>query len=306
VAGHITQLSTTQSHLVWDNSLEPAAVVAPGDVIELTMREASGGQIDRTSEAQALGRLDFSALNPCTGPVYVTGAEPGDDLVVTIEDIATGDWGWTANIPGFGLLAADFPDAHLRISTVADGTITLMDGVDIPARPMIGTIGVAPAAPGSTPLLVPTEAGGNMDIAQINAGTRLHLPVRVSGALLSAGDAHVVQGDGEICGTGVETNATVRLRVDLVKGAAAQTPWYEHAARAPFDRWVATTGIGPDLFSAARDAARRAVDLVIRSGLDPVDAYLLLSLVGELRISEIVDVPNWVVSLHVPEIYARR
>lgn len=303
--GHVTQLSTRQSHLVWDNALEPAAVVAPGDVVELQLQDASGGQIDRDADAAAVGRLDMSAVNPCTGPVLVDGAEPGDDLVVTFDEIATASWGWTANIPGFGLLADDFPTAHLRISSVADGIVSLMAGVDIPARPMIGTIGVAPGRPGQTPLLVPTEAGGNMDIAQLGVGARLHLPVRVAGALLSAGDAHVVQGDGEICGTGVETSCTLSVRVDVVKGGGTSAPWYEHATRPASQRWVATTGIGPDLFGAARDAARRAVDLVARSGIDPIDAYLLLSLVGELRVSEIVDAPNWVVSLHIPERYAK-
>jgi formamidase len=178
-----------------------------------------------------------------------------------------------------------------------------LPGVVISSRPMIGTIGVAPSRPGRTPLLVPTEAGGNMDIPQLGVGARLHLPVHVVGALLSVGDAHAVQGDGEICGTGVETNCSLRVRVDLVKGAGASAPWYEHAAKPQSEDWVATTGIGPDLFVAARDAARRGVELVARSGLDPLDAYLLLSLVGELRVSEIVDAPNWVASLHVPARY---
>ena len=299
---HIARLSAQQSHLVWDNALPPAVVVAPGETVELQLCDASGGQIGADDDAGAVGRLDFATVNPCTGPVYVDGAEPGDDLVVTLAGVATDSWGWTANIPGFGLLADDFPQPQLRISTVSDDTVVFA-GLEIPARPMIGTIGVAPSPPGQTPLLVPTEAGGNMDIPQLGAGARLHLPVRVAGALLSAGDAHAVQGDGEICGTGVETNCTLQLRVDLVKAAATSTPWYEHAARPGAQRWAATTGIGPDLFAAARDAARRGVELVARSGLDPLDAYLLLSLVGELRISEIVDAPNWVVSLHVPSRY---
>jgi acetamidase/formamidase len=224
--------------------------------------------------------------------------------VVTIVDIATDTWGWTANIPGFGLLAEDFPDPHLRVSTISEGVVTFGPGIEIPARPMIGTIGVPPAAAGQTPLLVPTEVGGNMDIAQLRAGAQLHLPVRVQGALLSAGDTHAVQGDGEVCGTGVETSSTVRLRVDVVNGAATATPWYVHHSASTPQSWAATTGIGPDLFRAAREATRRAVDLVsARSGLEPVDSYLLLSLVGELRISEIVDAPNWVVSVHIPTSY---
>jgi acetamidase/formamidase len=296
-------LTVNQSHLVWDNTLPPAVHVQPGQEFELDLVDASGGQIGRDDGADAIARLDFAAVNPCTGPVYVDGAKPGDDLVVTLVGIATADWGWTANIPGFGLLADDFPQPHLRISTVRDGVVTVLPGIEIPQRPMIGTIGVAPAAPGKTPLLVPTESGGNMDIAQMGIGTELHLPVRVPGALFSAGDTHAVQGDGEVCGTGVETSSTLRVRIDVAGGAESTAPWYVHSARPIATDWATTIGIGPDLFVAARDAVRRAVDLVSRGGIDPIDAYLLLSLVGELRVSEIVDAPNWVASMHVPRQY---
>ena len=142
---HIARLSSDQSHLAWDNALPPAVRVAPGDTIELDVQDASGGQIGPQDGVDAVGRLDFAAVNPCTGPVFVEGADPGDELVVTILDIATEGWGWTANIPGFGLLAEDFPDPYLQISTVADGRVRLPNGLEISARPMIGTIGVAPS-----------------------------------------------------------------------------------------------------------------------------------------------------------------
>ena len=298
-------ISSDQHHLVWDNSIPPVLTAEPDDEVTLELFDSSGGQLERSDDSGAVARLDMAAVNPCTGPVFVEGAQPGDDLVVEILDIAVRDWTWTANIPNFGLLADDFPDALLRIATVHDGVVTLPSGIDIAARPMIGTIGVAPAAPGRTPLLVPTDTGGNMDIAQVGAGTTLHFPVAVRGALFSAGDPHAVQGDGEVCGTGAETAATLHVRIGVAAGAATPTPWYEHSARRAETSWRATTGIGPDLFAAARDATRRAIDLVSRSTtLDPIDAYLLLSLVGELRISEIVDAPNWVVSMHVPDTYA--
>lgn len=304
-------LASTARHLAWDNSLAPAVVVAPGDELTLELADSSGGQIARDDDASALGRFDMSVVNPCTGPVRVDGVVAGDELVVSLLDVQTRDWTWTANIPGFGLLSDDFPDPHLWISTVHEGVVSLPIGIDLPAQPMIGTIGVAPAAPGLTPLLVPTEAGGNMDIAQVGAGTTLHLPAQVDGALFSAGDAHAVQGDGEVCGTGAETAATLTVRFDVASAdgsaAALPSPWFEHSVRRAETAWVATTGIAPDLFRAARDATRRAVDLVSgRTGLAPIDAYLLLSLTGELRISEIVDAPNWVVSMHVPANFAGR
>jgi acetamidase/formamidase len=300
-------VGSAQTHLAWDNSLSPAVTVAPGDELGLELLDASGGQITPGDDERAIARLDFSAVNPCTGPVRVEGAQPGDDLVVTLLGIDSAGWGWTANIPGFGLLADDFREPYLRISKVDGDVVTFGPGVEIPARRMIGTIGVAKAAPGPSPLLVPTDAGGNMDVAQMGVGTRLHLPVEVEGALFSAGDTHAVQGDGEVCGTGVETPATLHVRLEVMPGAASQSPWYEYghtaAPTGASEPWAATTGIGPDLFAAARAATRRAVDLLAGSGLDPVDAYLLLSLVGELRVSEIVDAPNWVVSMHVPRRY---
>lgn len=294
-------LSSRQSHLAWDNRLPPAVVVAPGDEVVLELLDASGEQIGPGDDAGAIARLDFAAVNPCTGPVFVDGARPGDDLVVTILDVGTAPWAWTANIPGFGLLSADFPEAHLWVSKVAGGVVATPPGIELAARPMIGTIGVAPARPGAAPLLVPTDAGGNMDISQLGAGTVLHLPVAVDGALLSAGDTHAVQGDGEVCGTGAETPATIVVGVAVVQGAASPSPWFERARQRDEAGWTATTGIGPDLYVAAGDATRRAVELVARTtGLAPVDAYLLLSLTGELRVSEIVDAPNWVMSMHVP------
>lgn len=293
-------------HLAWDNAVPPCVVVEPGDEVTLELSDASGGQIAPGDDASALGRLELSAVNPCTGPVSVDGLSAGDELVVTILGIETAGWAWTANIPGFGLLAEDFPEPWLWISRVADGVVTTPIGAEIPARPMIGTIGVAPASPGQWPLLVPTEAGGNMDIAQMGAGARLHLGCRVDGGLLSAGDTHAVQGDGEVCGTGAETPATVQLRVDAGVGSPTKAPWYEHAGRSRETDWTSTTGIGPDLFRAARDATRRAVELVVHeTGLGPVDAYLLLSLVGDVAVSELVDAPNWVVSCHVPTRYVR-
>ncbi len=143
-----------------------------------------------------------------------------------------------------------------------------------------------------------------MDIPQLVAGSTLHLPAQVAGGLLSAGDTHAVQGDGEVCGTGAETPATVRLRVNVASPRRSSAPWYEHSVQRRETAWTCTTGIGPDLFQAARDATRRAVDIVAtRTGLEAVDAYMLVSLTGELRVSEIVDAPNWVMSMHVPTRY---
>jgi acetamidase/formamidase len=294
-------IESIHSHGYWDRSIDPVLRVDPGTEVTIELRDASGGQIAQDAGADAVGLLDLERVNPCTGPVAVEGLEPGEGLVVTILDISTASWAWTANIPEFGLLAADFPDAHLWISNVEGGRLQTPIGVDLEARPMVGTIGVAPATAGPHPILVPAGHGGNMDIRQMGVGTELHLPVLVPEALFSAGDAHVVQGDGEVCGTGAETGGTITVRLDRAEAPHRGTPWLLYDALTSDTRFAATTGIGPDLFEAASQATRRGIELVVsRTGIAPIDAYLLLSLVGELKISEIVDAPNWVVSLHIP------
>ncbi|MFC1402681.1 MULTISPECIES: acetamidase/formamidase family protein [Streptacidiphilus] len=292
----------TRTHTSWDRNLPPLAELTPGEELVVDTAEASGGQLNPGSAPRDLEALDFSRLNPVTGPFAVASARPGDALVVDILDIAVGSWGWTACIPGFGLLADDFTAPHLRISKITEGSAELLPGLTIPLAPMLGTIGVAPPEPGPHGMIPPRRWGGNMDIRHLGPGSRLILPVGVEGALLSLGDAHAAMGDGEVAGTGIETDATVRIRVDLLRDAAPRTPVVETDARSHrTGRALATTGIGPDLMRASRDATRALVDLVVaRSGLAPEDAYLLASVSGDLKISEIVDTPNWVVTAHLP------
>jgi acetamidase/formamidase len=294
-------LQATRSHYVWDNSIPPVGIVAPGDTVTVGTLESSGGQLTRASTAEDAANLDFGRLNPVTGPIRVDGAEPGDALVIDILDAEVDDWGWTACIPGFGLLADDFPEAHLRIVPIGGGRAELLPGLGVPVLPMVGTIGTAVPEPGEHSVVPPRRWGGNMDIRQVGPGARLRLPVGVEGGLLSLGDVHAAMGDGEVCGTGVETSATVRLRVGLEKGAAPRTPVLETAPAARrTGAALVTTGIGPDLMAAAKEATRNLIDEVVRrTGIDETDAYLLASIAGDLVISEIVDMPNWVVSIHL-------
>jgi len=190
-------------HYAWDRALEPVAQVAPGEVFRLVVQDASDGQLDRASTPTDVLALDFTQVNPVTGPVWVDGTQPGDVLVVTVLDLEVDDWGWTANIPGFGLLSDDFPDPALRLSAVTGHTVEFLPGLHLPLMPMIGTIGVAPADPGPHSLVPPHAWGGNMDLRHLTAGSTLYLPVAVEGALLSVGDTHACQGDGEICGTDI-------------------------------------------------------------------------------------------------------
>ena len=298
-------IQRTETHTAWDRGLPPIAVLEPGDEATVETAEASGGQLHAGSAAADVAALDFGQVNPVTGPFRVEGAYPGDALVIDILDVSAGGWGWTACIPGFGLLADDFPDLHLRVSAITKDRVELLPGLSVPLLPMVGTIGVAPPEPGPHSMVPPRRWGGNLDIRHIGQGARLVLPVGVEGALLSLGDAHAAMGDGEVCGTGVETDAVVRLRVDVRTGAAPGTPIIEtHPRTQRVGAALATTGVGPDLMIAARDAVRALVEEVTsRTGLAPPDAYLLASVAADLKISEVVDVPNWVVSAHLEMAY---
>jgi acetamidase/formamidase len=291
-------------HLQWDASIEPVALVASGSVVTFDALDASCGQVTVDSTAADLADLDFSRVDQVAGPVYVEGAAPGDTLEIELLEFTPADWGWTAAIPGFGLLADDFPEPALRITRLDGRSAPFLPGVSIPLAPFCGVLGLAPAGePRST--IPPTEVGGNMDTRHLTAGTRVWLPVQVEGALFSLGDGHAAQGDGEVCGTAIETPMQAAVRLTVRKDVSVRAPEFETAGplggSTNTAAWFATDGVGPDLFEAAREATRRMVDrLGQRHGLAPVDAYLLISVAGDLRISEIVDQPNWIVSCHMP------
>lgn len=298
-------LHQAQGHLGWDHRIEPRLRVGSGETIAFEVIDASGGQITADSTAEAIGRMDSSKVNPLTGPVFVEGAEPGDALVVELLAFDPSGWGWTALIPGFGLLADEFAEAYLHLSIYTADAVAFAPGVRVPTRPFTGTIGVAPAEVGLHSVIPPRRVGGNMDTRDLVAGAVLRLPVEVGGALLSVGDTHAAQGDGEVCGTAVETAMNVRLRVTVEKDAAPRFPqvWAPRTARpTPTEAGTfITTGIGDDLMTAARDAVREMIDHIVATyGLTPELAYCLCSVAVDLRISEIVDAPNWVVSAHLP------
>ena len=255
-------------------------------------------------------QLDFARTNPVTGPVYIDGAMPGDVLKITLLEFRPSGWGWTANIPGFGLLADQFPDPALHIWNYdAQGVMPALFGPGgrVPLKPFCGTIGVAPAEPGLHSVIPPRRVGGNLDIRDLSTGSELFLPVEVPGGLFSLGDTHAAQGDGEVCGTAIESPMEVTIRLDLLKNERLNFPRFttpgpvtRHLDAKGYD---ATTGVGPDLMEAARAATGGMIALLSRRhGMAPVDAYMLCSVTGDLRISEIVDRPNWVVSMYFPRV----
>ncbi len=302
-----------QHHFGWDNALAPAERVAPGSTILFKCLDSSAGQLGPAATIADVLALDFARVNPTSGPLHVDGAKPGDALKVTLDAFtpqrhAGRGFGWTANIPGFGLLADQFGDPALHVWSYDAGQMApAMFGPHalVPLKPFAGTIGNAPAAPGLHSVVPPRRVGGNLDIRDLTAGVTLYLPVEVEGALFSVGDTHAAQGDGEVCGTAIESPMDVVLTLDLVKGANLKTPRF--TTPGPVTRhldakgYEVTTGIGPDLMQASRDAVSHMIDLLSATrGMAAVDAYMLCSTCADLRISEVVDLPNWVGSFYFP------
>lgn len=297
---HVTR---DRFHLAWDPAIPAIETVASGDVVEFDLLDASGGQLTATSTVEDLGRLDFDRVDQVNGPIAVHGAQPGDTLQIDLLEFEPADWGWTAAIPGFGLLADEFPDPALRITRVpaVGGRAEFLPGIRVPVAPFCGEVGVAPPdGPRST--IPPDVFGGNMDTRHLTAGSTLFLPVFHAGARLSMGDGHAAQGDGEVCGTAIETPMRALVRLTVRKDLHVTAPEFLTGdVTTPVGRRYATDGVGPDLLAAARDAVRRMIDWLGREhGVAPVDAYLLTSVGIDLRISEIVDMPNYVVTAHCP------
>ena len=297
-------------HFGWSRDFKPAAVAKSGSTVHFECLDSSGGQLGIGSTVDDVVKLDFAKVNPVTGPVYVEGAEPGDVLKVEIREFIPSGIGWTAVIPGFGLLADQFAEPALHVWTYDPRTLApslFGPGGSVPLKPFAGTIGVAPAEPGVHSVVPPRRVGGNLDIRDLSAGVTLYLPVEVEGALFSVGDTHAAQGDGEVCGTAIESAMNVTLKLEVLKGQKLESPRFttpgpvtRHLDAAGYE---VTTGIGPDLLTASREALSRMIDLLAAEhGYTPADAYMLCSVAGDLRISEIVDMPNVVVSFYFPRI----
>ena len=185
MAANHTIHSGNHRHLAWDNSTPPAMTIAPGDVVQFDDLDATSGQLTADSTVEDIRTLDFSLVNPIAGPVYVDGAEPGDALKVTLMEFQPNTWAWTAIVPGFGLLADDFPEPALNIWSYEGGFDTpAMYGDDarVPMKPFCGTIGVVQAEAGAFSTIPPSDSGGNMDIRDLSAGAELYLPVRPAGS----------------------------------------------------------------------------------------------------------------------------
>jgi formamidase len=335
------RIDSSRAHNRWRPDLEPVATVAPGEEITLETRDGIDDQLGRGSTHADILSVDLGLGHPLTGPVAVEGAEPGDLLEVELVAYETADFGVTPIFPGFGFLADVFTEPYLVAWEIRDGVARSdeLPGVGVPEDLFAGVAGVAPShalmermrareeaiaarggpvADASPETAIPPEAasglrtippretGGNLDIRQLVAGSRLLLPVEVPGALFSAGDLHFAQGDGEVCGTAIEVAGAVTVRFGLRKDPPwrPRYPAYETPAR-PGRRSFATTGIPVDaemdLTAATRAALLEMIDYLEGTyGFGREAAYALCSACVDLRLSELVDVPYPLVSALLP------
>ena len=301
-ATHSLPLAPANVHWgYYDASVPPALTVRSGDRVRV-----------ETLVARGLGRLrlagasedDFTrsmitvenavtergpGAHPMSGPIFVRGAEPGDVLEVRILEIGLlSQVGVSGFLPGGGTLPEDFPYAALRLFRLdeAAGVARMVQpGIDIPMRPFFGSIGVAPPLlRGRVSSTAPDYHVGNLDNKDLVVGSTLYLPVHVAGGLLSIGDGHAAQGDGEVSGTAIEVSLNGTIEIVLHKDRTLR--W----ARAETPTHFISMGLDPDLDEAARRATREMVDfLVAELGMDPADAYVLCSVALDLRVTQLVD-----------------
>ena len=271
--------------------LEPTLSVKPGDRLQIETLDSWSGRLRRPEDIHTVP-FDPSLANPATGPIAIIGAEPGDALIVQVEDIVVHPPGFAKIVPAGGILGGEVQSPYLRLVDVEGGEVVLKGwlpdrNLKLPLRPMIGVVGVAPPQ-GSISTLWPGDHGGNLDINAVCPGSRVYLPVSVPGALFALGDVHATMGDGELSGAGVDICSTVTLVIDLAKGRGIKRPLLETPSA-----WI-TCAAAPSLLDAVRIATRDMVGLLsTQLGLAREDALLLVSACGDARIGEACgsDVP---------------
>ena len=292
-------LTADQKHNKFSSLIPPVLKVKSGSVIKADAYEASDNQLHRNATLEDLINIDFGPIHAMTGPVYVEEAEVGDILAVDLLKVELGDYGWQAIVGGFGFLTERFPNPKLNVHEidVVNKTTMFNDKIKIPLKPFPGIMGVAPNTKEMLSTIPPRANGGNMDDPSLVEGTTVYFPVFVKGALFSIGDGHAVQGYGEVCGSAIEAPMTFTYRLRVLKNKPPiQEPQYET------DDYYAVTGFGTTIDIATKKAVNYMVDYLISNySVSPEDAYMLCSLVGDLKIAEVVDVPNMLVTMHFPK-----
>jgi len=291
-------IGTGQTHNKFSRAIPYVIKVPSGSVIEAFTHEATGGQLNIDSTVDDFNSVDMDRVHTLTGPIYVNGAQVGDVLAVELLELEPGDWGWTGMSPHFGFLGDENQDTIFKTFKLDKkaNLVHFADGIDIPMKPFAGVMGVAPDTDEMLTTIPPRANGGNMDDPNIVEGTTVYFPVFVEGALFSIGDTHAVQGMGEVVGTAVEAPMRILFRISVIKDRKIEEPQYET------DDYYATTGFGTTIDEAALKATRYMIKHIVSTyGLSWAEAYMLCSLIGDLKIAEVVDLPHVLVTMHIPK-----
>ena len=295
-------------HYDWSHERSPVLTVASGAIVRFDCRDASNGQLGTDATVDTLRSLTFDG-HPLTGPVAIEGAKPGEVLEVELLEFEDRGYGFTyfyEGKAGKGLLPEEFDEPGLHIWEIDDDVARFVDGIEVPVNPFPGCIGVAPRADGTHSTTPPRRVGGNVDIKHLTAGSTVYLPIEAEDGLFSIGDCHAAQGDGEVCVTGIEAPMSVTARLTRRSDISVEGPQFETTG--PFtpsgvdEPMYATAGIDPDLMTASEKAIEHMIDhLHEERALSRSEAYILCSVAVDLKINEVVDAPNWVVSAYLPE-----
>lgn len=261
--------------------LDPAEKVQPGESFKVLTNDCFYGQI--ISEEQLLENIDYSKINPATGPIYIEGAEPGDILKIDILKIKPASTGVAITVPNEGVLGKKANKSLTMILNIENGYCDFK-GIKLPIKPMIGVIGVATKEHEDQDTATPWKHGGNMDTTDICEGSSLYLPVNQYGALLALGDCHAIMGDGELCFTGCEIAAEVTLKTEVIKQKLIEWPLVETSD------YTMVVASGETIDDAIESATEQAVDLMMKAlNISWEESYILSSLALDIKVSQVVD-----------------
>lgn len=288
---------------VYSAAIKPILHIDPGTVVSAETHDAFEGAIQHETDSPT-AILNFPFLNPQNGPIYVNGAEKGDTIAIYIESIiprGPQPRGTTVIMPEFGglvptydtaLLTAPLPERVRKLEITVENGTKWNDKISLPYEPFIGTIGTAPQIEAISSL-VPDYYGGNMDLPDVAPGAVVYLPVNAEGAFVFLGDCHAAQGDGELCGVAIEHPTVTTVRIDLIKNWAIRSPRLEN------DKFYMTVGSARPMEDAVRGAYRELIRWMAADfGFDEIDAYMLLTQCGRVRVGNMVD-PKYTVGASI-------
>jgi len=299
----ITEQEQGRYPYVYSAGIDPVLHIDPGTVVSAETHDAFEGAIQKETDVPS-EILNFPFLNPQNGPIYVNGAKKGDTIAIYIESIVPRGpqpRGTTVIMPEFGglvptfetaLLTAPLPEVVRKLEVTVENGTKWSDKISLPYEPFIGTIGTSPQIEAISSL-VPDYYGGNMDLPDVAPGAVIYLPVNADGGYVYLGDCHAAQGDGELCGVAIEHPTVTTVRIDLIKDWTIRSPRLEN------EQFYMTVGSARPMEDAVRGAYRELIRWMAADfDFDEIDAYMLLTQCGRVRLGNMVD-PKYTVGASI-------